>query len=81
MFLALILLILDALLVAVAFAYIWFALVPAWIGHVIQDDAEAGGDTAVTSQRGSTTLETLRQRRQPAHRRHAVVFSNVRGGE
>ena len=80
MFLALILLILDALLVAVAFAYIWLALVPAWIGRVVEDDAEAG-DIAATSRRVSTAIETLRQRRQPAHRRHAVVFSNARGGE
>lgn len=74
---ALWLLLLDALLVAAAFAYIWLALVPAWLGRAAQD-TDNDGNFAVTTTGGSPAIETLRQRRQPAHRRHAAVFFSAR---
>ena len=81
MIFALTLLTVDALLVATAFAYIWLTLMPAWLGRVVRQNADQESEPAVATQHGSAAIETLRQRRFPAHRRHAVVFSNARSAQ
>ena len=78
MFFALTLLTVDALLVAVAFAYIWLALIPAWVGNVVRRDIDPDHEPAIPLSRGAAALETLRQRRLPAHRRHAIALFTAR---
>ena len=78
MFFALALLTVDALLVAVAFAYIWLALIPAWVGHVVRRDIDQDREPAFPLSREAAALETLRQRRLPAHRRHATALFTAR---
>ena len=81
MIFALTLVTVDALLIAAAFAYIWLTLIPAWLGRVARQEIDQNQEPVIATQRGSVAIETLRQRRFPAHRRHAVVFFNARSAQ